>query len=244
MNQQSKTPEIERPVTPLRAALNKYRGGFIAIAVFSALVNILMLVSPVYMLQMYDRVLTSASTETLVMLTLIAVFLLACFGLLEWVRQRLMQRIGLALGLNMANDVLSSAFRSNLASQAQSSTQPVRDLDSIRQFMGSPTIFAFFDIPWTPIFTAVIFMFHPLMGAVAVFGAVVISTLGVLAEFPLPLAHAGCRNRGLAVPPTAGILHAQFRCAQGHGDVRRADEPLEWTASTPRRPSSPPPPDA
>ena len=183
MNQQSKTPEIERPVTPLRAALNKYRGGFIAIAVFSALVNILMLVSPVYMLQMYDRVLTSASTETLVMLTLIAVFLLACFGLLEWVRQRLMQRIGLALGLNMANDVLSSAFRSNLASQAQSSTQPVRDLDSIRQFMGSPTIFAFFDIPWTPIFTAVIFMFHPLMGAVAVFGAVVISTLGVLAEF-------------------------------------------------------------
>ena len=183
MNTQTKTPETERPVTPLRAALNKYRGGFIAIAVFSALVNILMLVSPVYMLQMYDRVLTSASAETLVMLTLIAVFLLACFGLLEWVRQRLMQRIGLALGLNMANDVLSSAFRSNLASSAQSSTQPVRDLDSIRQFMGSPTIFAFFDIPWTPIFTAVIFMFHPLMGAVAVFGAVVISILGVLAEF-------------------------------------------------------------
>ena len=113
MNQQSKTPETERPVTPLRAALGKYRGGFIAIAVFSSLVNILMLVSPVYMLQMYDRVLTSASAETLLMLTLIAVFLLACFGLLEWVRQRLMQRISLALGLNMANDVLSSAFRSN-----------------------------------------------------------------------------------------------------------------------------------
>ena len=183
MNQQSKTPETERPVTPLRAALGKYRGGFIAIAVFSSLVNILMLVSPVYMLQMYDRVLTSASAETLLMLTLIAVFLLACFGLLEWVRQRLMQRISLALGLNMANDVLSSAFRSNLASQGQSTTQPVRDLDSVRQFMGSPTIFAFFDVPWTPIFTAVIFIFHPLLGAVAAFGAVVIFTLGMLAEF-------------------------------------------------------------
>ena len=183
MNAQPKTPETERPVTPLRAALNQYRGGFIAIAVFSSLVNILMLVSPVYMLQMYDRVLTSASAETLLMLTLIAVFLLACFGLLEWVRQRLMQRIALALGLNMANDVLSSAFRSNLASQGQSTTQPVRDLDSVRQFMGSPTIFAFFDVPWTPIFTAVIFIFHPLLGAVATLGAVVIFTLGMLAEF-------------------------------------------------------------
>ncbi|MCY3604492.1 MAG: type I secretion system permease/ATPase [Gammaproteobacteria bacterium] len=183
MNDQPRTPETERPVTPLRAALNQYRGGFMAIAGFSALVNILMLVSPMYMLQMYDRVLTSFSPQTLIMLTLIAFFLLGCFGLLEWVRQRLMQRIGLALGLNMAEDVLTSAFRSSLANQAQGATQPVRDLDSIRQFMGSPTIFAFFDIPWTPIFTAVIFMFHPLMGAVAVFGALVILTLGLLAEF-------------------------------------------------------------
>ena len=183
MNQQVKTPETERPVTPLRKALSKYRGGFIVIAVISSLVNILMLVSPVYMLQMYDRVLTSNSLETLGMLTIIAIFLLACYGGLEWTRQRVMQRISLALGLNMANDVLSSAFRSSLANQSQGATQPVRDLDSIRQFMGSPTIFAFFDVPWTPIFTAVIFMFHPLMGAVAVFGALVIFTLGLLAEF-------------------------------------------------------------
>ena len=183
MNDQSSNSESERPVTPLRAALNQYRGGFIAIAAFSSLVNILMLVSPIYMLQMYDRVLPSMSVQTLLMLTLIAFFLLAMYALLEWVRQRLMQRIGLALGLNMAEDVLTSAFRSSLANQAQGATQPVRDLDSIRQFMGSPTIFAFFDIPWTPIFTAVIFMFHPLMGAVAVFGALVILTLGLLAEF-------------------------------------------------------------
>ena len=183
MSKQPETPETERPATPLRVALSKYRGGFIAIAAFSSLVNLLMLVSPVYMLQMYDRVLTSASAETLLMLTIIALFLLACFGALEWVRQRLMQRIGLALGLNMANDVLSSAFRSSLATQKQATSQPVRDLDSIRQFMGSPTVFAFFDIPWTPIFTAVVFMFHPLMGAVATFGAVVIFSLGLLAEF-------------------------------------------------------------
>ena len=232
MNEQSRTPETERPVTPLRAALSKYRGGFIAIALFSSLLNILMLVSPVYMLQMYDRMLPSASAETLLMLTLIAVFLLTCFGLLDWVRQRLMQRIALALGLNMANDVLSSAFRSNLASQGQSTTQPVRDLDSVRQFMGSPTIFAFFDVPWVPIFTAVIFMFHPLLGAVAAFGAVVIFTLGMLAEFRFPPADAGrCRGR-LAVPPAAGVLDAQFGCPQGHGHVRRADEPLAGAAST------------
>ncbi len=197
MNDQRKAAETERPVTPLRAALSRYRGGFIAIAVFSALVNILMLVSPVYMLQMYDRVLSSASGYTLVMLTIIALFLLACFGALEWTRQRLMQRIGLALGLNLANDVLSSAFRSNLANQGQGATQPVRDLDSIRQFMGSPTIFAFFDVPWTPIFTAVIFLFHPLMGAVAVFGALVIFTLGLLAEFRSRLPMRAAAQEGL-----------------------------------------------
>ena len=197
MSENPKTPETERPTTPLRAALNKYRGGFIAIAAFSSLVNLLMLVSPVYMLQMYDRVLTSNSYETLGMLTLIAIFLLACFGGLEWTRQRLMQRIGLALGLNMADDVLASAFRSSLANKAQGATQPVRDLDSIRQFMGSPTIFSFFDIPWTPIFTAVIFMFHPLMGAVAVFGALVIFTLGVLAEFRSRLPMRAAAMEGL-----------------------------------------------
>jgi len=194
---QPKTPATERPVTPLRGALNKYRGGFIAIAAFSSLVNLLMLVSPVYMLQMYDRVLTSASAETLLLLTIIAVFLLACFGMLEWVRQRLMQRIGLALGLNMADDVLSSAFRSNLANRSQGATQPVRDLDSIRQFMGSPTIFAFFDVPWTPVFTVAIFMFHPLMGAVAVFGALVIFTLGLLAEFRSRLPMRAAAQEGL-----------------------------------------------
>ena len=183
MSKPKKTSEAERPVTPLRAALSQYRGGFIAIAAFSSLVNLLMLVSPVYMLQMYDRVLTSGSGETLLMLSVIAFFLLACFGALEWVRQRLMQRIGLALGLNMARDVLSSAFRGSLANNKQSATQPIRDLDQIRQFMSSPAIFSFFDIPWTPIFTAVIFMFHPLMGAVAVFGALVIFMLGMLAEF-------------------------------------------------------------
>ena len=79
----------------MQAALRRCRKGFVGVTVFSAMANILMLVAPVYMLQMYDRVLTSASFETLIVLTVIAVFLLACFGLLDWVRQRLMARIAL-----------------------------------------------------------------------------------------------------------------------------------------------------
>ena len=100
--------------TQLTAALSRCRKGFVGVTLFSAVANILMLVAPVYMLQMYDRVLTSASYETLIVLTLVAVFLLSCFGLLDWVRQRLMARIALFLNHEVQDDVLAGTFRGSL----------------------------------------------------------------------------------------------------------------------------------
>ena len=153
------------------------------VTLFSAMANILMLVAPVYMLQMYDRVLTSASYETLIVLTAVAVFLLACFGLLDWVRQRLMARIALFLNYEVLDDVLAGVFRGSLQRFRQSANQPVRDLDTVRQFISSPPALAFFDAPWAPVFIAVIFLIHPWLGLLAVFAALFILFLALLTEW-------------------------------------------------------------
>ena len=167
----------------MQAALRHCRNGFVGVAAFSAVANVLMLVAPVYMLQMYDRVLTSASYETLIVLTLVAVFLLACFGLLDWVRQRLMARIALTLNHEVQDDVLAGVFRGSLQRFRQSVDQPVRDLDTVRQFISSPPALAFFDAPWAPVFIAAIFLIHPWLGFFAIFAALFILFLALLTEW-------------------------------------------------------------
>ena len=153
------------------------------VALFSAFANILMLVAPIYMLQIYDRVLTSASVETLVALTVVAVFLLMCFGGLDWVRQRMMARIALVLNFETLDEVLGSTFRANLQRLRQSAGQPVRDLDAVRSFLSSPPALTFFDAPWAPVFTAAIFLIHPWLGGLAVFATLTILLLALLSEW-------------------------------------------------------------
>lgn len=142
-----------------------------------------MLVSPVYMLQIYDRVLTSSSRETLIALTVVAVFLLLCFGGLDWVRQRMMARIALALNFQVLDRVLAGTFQASLQRFRQSVGQPVRDLEAVRQFISSPPALAFFDSPWVPAFIFVIFMIHPWLGVLAVFSAVVIFGMALLTDW-------------------------------------------------------------
>ena len=182
MQQLPGSPGSSQP-TQLTEALSRCRKGFVGVTLFSAAANILMLVAPVYMLQMYDRVLTSASYETLIVLTLVAVFLLSCFGLLDWVRQRLMARIALFLNHEVQDDVLAGTFRGSLQRFRQSVDQPVRDLGTVRQFISSPPAMAFFDAPWAPVFIAVIFLIHPWLGIMAIFSALFILTLALLTEW-------------------------------------------------------------
>ncbi|MCY4211316.1 MAG: type I secretion system permease/ATPase [Gammaproteobacteria bacterium] len=169
--------------TQLQAAMRRCRKGFVGVTLFSAMANLLMLVAPVYMLQMYDRVLTSASFETLIVLTVVAVFLLSCFGLLDWVRQRLMARIALSLNYEVLDDVLAGVFRGSLQRFRQSADQPMRDLDTVRQFISSPPALAFFDAPWAPIFIAAIYLIHPWLGSFAIFAALYILFLALLTEW-------------------------------------------------------------
>jgi PrtD family type I secretion system ABC transporter len=166
----------------VRVALSACRGAFVITAVFSAFINLLMLVSPLYMMQVYDRVLTSRNESTLLVLTGLATALLLVMAGLDIIRSRILVRVGGQLDLKLSERVMSAQFRSVLNRQVGSPTQATRDFDTVRQFLTGAGIFAFFDAPWTPILLAVVFIFHPLLGFIALGGGVLLFALAVINE--------------------------------------------------------------
>jgi ATP-binding cassette subfamily C protein len=152
-------------------------GGGIALAfVFSAFVNLLMLSAPLYMLQVYDRVLVSRSVETLLALTLLLVGLYLAMGLLDFARGRIMARVGARLQAGLESRVLNAAFRRlSVAPQDTAAHAAERDLDALSRFWASPALLALFDLPWTPLFFAALFIFHPWLGCFAVGGGLVLT---------------------------------------------------------------------
>jgi ATP-binding cassette subfamily C protein EexD len=160
------------------------RSSFFSAGFFSLFINVLMLAPAMYMLQIYDRVLTSNSESTLLMLTLIVVFLFMAMGALEWLRSQILVGTGVRLDQLLGGRVFDSVFRETLASGGKVATaQPLGDLQQLRQFLSGPGLFAFFDAPWLPIYIAVMFMFHPLFGVAVIFSAVVLLGLAIWNEF-------------------------------------------------------------
>ena len=148
---------------------------------FSALVNVLTLTAPLYMLQVYDRVLVSRSQETLLALTLLMGFLFLVMGVLDYSRGRIMARVGARLQEKLDGRVLSAAFRRlTVAPQDTPGLAAQKDLDAIARFWASPVLLALFDAPWAPLFAAAIFIFHPWLGYLALGGGLMIVILSLL----------------------------------------------------------------
>lgn len=167
----------------LKKALQETKGSFLSAGFFSLFINILMLVPVIYMLQVYDRVITSGSESTLLMVTLIMVFLLMTMGALEWVRSRILVRVAAKLDELLSSKVFNASFKQSLYSGGRNNTgQCIQDLTGVRQFMTGNGLFAFFDAPWLPIYIAVMFLFHPYYGWVGVFSAVVLIVLALVNE--------------------------------------------------------------
>lgn len=167
----------------LQAALKACKGSFISVGIFSLFVNALMLVPTFYMLQVYGRVVTSGSLSTLAMLTIIMVVLTITNGMLEWIRSRIMVRVSTKLDVILSRDVYRASFKQALATGGMnSSAQPLSDLTSLRQFLTGNGVFAFFDAPWLPIYVAVMFMFHPWYGWMAIGCAIVLVCLAYANE--------------------------------------------------------------
>ncbi len=170
-------------VTDLQGVVKELRGTFIAVAVFSFFVNALMLVVPFYMLQMYDRVLSSRSHSTLAMLTIVAVFLLVMYGLLDLVRSRVLVRSGIRLDRRLNSRVFSAVLVHGLRTSEGRHAQALQDLGNLRQLLSSGSLVALFDSPWVPLFLGIIFLFHPVLGTVALVGALVLFGLALVNAF-------------------------------------------------------------
>ncbi|WP_020406219.1 type I secretion system permease/ATPase [Hahella ganghwensis] len=166
----------------IRQALLLHKSAFRSVGVFSAVINLLMLVPAIYMLQVYDRVLASGNGYTLLMLTLLATGLYMLMGALEWVRSLLVIRIGDQLDYHLSARVYNASFRHQLNGAQTDASQGVNDLNQVRQFMTGSTLFAFFDAPWFPFYLLVIFLFHPWLGSLALAGGMLLLILACVNE--------------------------------------------------------------
>lgn len=154
---------------------------FAGIAVISGVVNILMLTAPLFMLQVYDRVLASRSLPTLVGLGILAVALYAFQAVLEIIRTRVLLRIGERFDHRFSDRVHGAILRTPLATRnAGDGLQPLRDLENIRSFLAGQGPTAFFDIPWMPLYLAICFVFHVWIGVAALAGAIVLVAITLL----------------------------------------------------------------
>ena len=170
-------------VSELKKSLLSAKKSFIMVGLFSMFINILMLVPPLYMLQLYDRVLGSRSQDTLIMLTLIVVVLFITMGLLEVVRSRVLVRVGNKLDSMLSQRIFDSLFELERKAPGRSSSMPLNDLTQVRQFMTGNGLFAFFDAPWMPIYIIVLFIFHPAFGFFAIFAAIVLVGITIANEY-------------------------------------------------------------
>ena len=166
----------------MREALAACRGGFLAVAVFSFFVNLLMMTAPLYMLQLFTRVLTSRSVDTLYLLMIIAIGALFAMALLDMLRGFVLIRIGTWIDNKLSGAVLEASVDEALASAGGASVQGLRDLSTIRGFLSGSGVVPLLDVPWSPLFLLVMFLLHPLVGWVGLGGFLIILGFAVANE--------------------------------------------------------------
>ncbi|WP_425595899.1 type I secretion system permease/ATPase [Ruegeria faecimaris] len=176
--------EIPRSL-PARHELRKVRNkglSFLALAfLFSIFVNLLMLTGPLFMLQVYDRVLASRAVETLTALFLIVALLYSLMAMLDFARGRIVARFGARFQSQLDERVFEATLRKSLVPQARAApATALRDLEAIQNLCSSPVLLAVMDIPWTPVFLAAIFLFHPMLGWLAVAGGAILIVIALL----------------------------------------------------------------
>jgi len=164
-------------------ALTLCKSAFISAAGFSLLINFLMITPSIYMMQVYDRVVSTGNLSTLTMLTLILMVLFITMSALEWVRSQILVKVSTRLETLLNERLFHIAFKQSLYSGGQrASTQPLDDLTGLRQFLTGNGLFAFFDAPWMPVYLALLFMFHPYFGWFSVITAILLCSVAWATE--------------------------------------------------------------
>ncbi len=191
----------------LRAARRESRGLYWAVGLFSFFANMLMLTGPLYMLQVYDRVLGSGSVPTLIALSALVMFLYATMAVLDYARGRIMGRVGARFQARLDKRVFEAVIRKSALLPSDKTANGMRDLESVQRLMVAPALLAVFDLPWTPIFLFGIFLFHPWLGWLAIAGGVALILITVANQITTrrPL------NRAMTVSAHSDIMADQMR---------------------------------
>ncbi|MFW2589220.1 type I secretion system permease/ATPase [Sagittula sp. SSi028] len=206
--------KTEAGLKELRAARRQSRPYYWFVGVFSFFVNMLMLTGPMYMLQVYDRVLGSRSVATLVALTALVVFLYVMMGVLDYVRGRIMARVAARFQAALDLRVFDAVLRRAAIKPDELSQTGLRDLEAVQRLMSSPVLLAAFDIPWVPVFLFGLFIFHPWMGALALVGG------GVLIAVTLA-------NQMVSRDPTLQSNRAVMLAEQTSDQIRQEAEMVQ-----------------
>lgn len=201
----------------VKDVLSRCRGAILWVVFFSLFINLLMLAAPLYVLQVFDRVLSSESRETLLYLTLIAGGAILFLGILEGVRGQVMVRLSSWVERRLSGRVLQNSMRLALRNQGGSSSQGLRDLITCTNFLSGPAVLPILDVPWTPIFVAVVFMIHPTLGWLSIAGVSLLVLLIVISELATrgPLNQSAARSAQLLNSADAGLRNADAVDAMG-----------------------------
>lgn len=205
-----KTPDIFNR-DELSRTLWDFRYEFMVAGLFSMVANVLMLSPTIYMLQVYDRVMASQSTGTLVAISLITLFLFGVLTFSEWSRSKLLVRSGVRLDEMLSKRLFHASYEAHLNPHVTNPSGAFNDLTQLRQFLTGNGIFAFFDAPWAPIYIAVLFMLHPWLGWMAIFFGLVQS---VLAWWGNNATKPSQAEAGKSQVEVNGYLQSKFRNAE------------------------------
>jgi len=176
------TPATKPRNDEIRAAVFSFKHAFFTVALFSMVLNVLALSPSIYMLQVYDRVLVSRNVTTLVMLSLLVVGVYILMGAMEATRTFVLTRVGARMDVDLNRRVFTAAFQRNLMRPGSNTAQALGDLTAIRQTLTGTALVALFDLPWLPIYMAVIFMFSFELGMFSLGAALLLGILAVLNE--------------------------------------------------------------
>ncbi len=209
--------KVQDTTTELKEAILTSKKSFLVVAFFSLFINLLMLVPPLYMLQLYDRVLISRSEGTLVMLTLIVVVLFITMALLDIVRSKVLIKVSNKLDSLLNQRIFDSLFELANKKPGSASSMHLTDLSTIKQFMTGNGLFAFFDAPWLPIYIFVLFIFHPLFGYFAIFATIVLIIFAIVNEYSTKnkLAEANSLGRESTIYVDSNLRNAEIVNALG-----------------------------
>jgi ATP-binding cassette, subfamily C, bacterial exporter for protease/lipase len=210
-------PSSMPPKNEITFALGEFKGAFRTVGIFSAIINLMLLVPSLYMLQVYDRVLASRNETTLLMLTIMVLGAYLFMSALEFVRSFVLIRVGAQLDMKLNKRIYTAAFEQNLKKAGGNAGQALQDLATVRQFVTGNALFAFFDAPWFPVYLAVIFLFNPSLGVFALCGTLILVVLAYANEVvsKKPLAEANSMAVSAGTLATNNLRNAEVIEAMG-----------------------------